>query len=522
MLPPFSFSDVPALRNNTRPLIGTVAPAVTSENFKSPRCLQKPAAKSFTHRLNIESRARCAATLKDGAADLEKGVISLSTGRPAAEYFPFLRLAMQLPKGPPFGTASCLSTSKTIGKYDLRDGSASFDLATCLNYGYSAGSEQLLRFVTEHVEVVHDPPYSDWQCSLTIGSTSALDAAYRMFCSRGDYILTEEFTYSGAIEAARPLGLRLAPVKMDEQGLSASDLDVVLSDWDPVERGAEKPFLLYVIPTGQNPTGATQSAQRRKEIYAVAERHDLYIIEDDPYYYIHFNGEQSPIVRPEQRSDGLPNERVAEFLSRLAPSYLSLDVSGRVLRLDSTSKMLAPGLRCSWMTGASDIISRFLYHHDLSIVSPSGLSQLAIHTLLDEVWGHEGFISWLDYLRTEYLQRRDVVQGACQDLLPKEICSWQVPDAGMFYWIRIDWRAHPAAKGTNESELEVFMAVEDCIYRTALKHGVMFCKGSAFRADNEQCRELFFRATFATATLQQLVEAIRRFRKALLEEFYNA
>ena len=72
-----------------------------------------------------------------------------------------------------------------------------------LNYGQSTGSAQLLRFVTEHTEVrslsriryrelmkdsqiVHHPPYKDWQCCMTVGSTSALDLAYRMFCTRGE------------------------------------------------------------------------------------------------------------------------------------------------------------------------------------------------------------------------------------------------------------------------------------------------------------------------------------------------
>ncbi|KAL1639386.1 Aromatic/aminoadipate aminotransferase 1 [Diplodia intermedia] len=37
----------------------------------------------------------------------------------------------------------------------------------------------------EHTEMVHDPPYPDWQCTMTIGNTSALDMALRMFAAQG-------------------------------------------------------------------------------------------------------------------------------------------------------------------------------------------------------------------------------------------------------------------------------------------------------------------------------------------------
>jgi DNA-binding transcriptional MocR family regulator len=44
--------------------------------------------------------------------------------------------------------------------------------------------------------------------------------------------------------------------------------------------------VLYTIPTGHNPSGATQSLERRRALYAIAARHDLIVLEDDPYYYL--------------------------------------------------------------------------------------------------------------------------------------------------------------------------------------------------------------------------------------------
>ncbi|KAJ5639384.1 aromatic aminotransferase Aro8 [Penicillium longicatenatum] len=515
-----SFSDIAAQRQSSEPLTGTIAPITTSEMFKSPRCSQKPPAKSFEHRLNLEARSRGAATLKAAGAELSGDVISLGTGRPSPEYFPFLKMSMDFPSRPEyFESSSICSESKTIGKYDIQDKKSTFDLAVSLNYGHSAGSEQLIRFLTEHVDVVHNPPYSDWQCSLTAGSTSAIDCIFRTFCERGDFIITEEYTYSAIIEAARPIGVRTIGVPMDDQGLSAVNLDALISGWNPAERGARKPFLLYLIPTGQNPTGVTQSLERRNEIYDVAERHDLYIIEDDPYYFLRLGlGTQVSATNGIEPTRSA-TEAVDSFLCELVPSFLSLDVSGRVLRLDSTSKILAPGLRCSWMTGSAEIISRFLYLHDATVVCPSGLSQLAVHTLLDEVWGHEGLVNWLIHLQNEYTERLNVMLKSCEDYLPRDICSWQTPKAGMFHWIKIDWRAHPMAISTAKSEFDTMLDIEDRIYCRGLKMGVMCCKGSAFRAGGAQGCDLFFRVTFASASLPQITEAIARFGKAICEEF---
>lgn len=138
-----------------------------------------------------------------------------------------------------------------------------------------------------------------------------------MFTTRGDYILTENYTFCSAIETASPLGLKCVGIAMDSEGIIPSVLDSTLEKWDPsVHDNAEKPWLLYTIPTGQNPTGATQSEHRRREIYRVAQKHDLYIIEDEPYYYLQMPPYTGPLVPTAPR----PSSH-EEFLSQLVPSY---------------------------------------------------------------------------------------------------------------------------------------------------------------------------------------------------------
>lgn len=95
-------------------------------------------------------------------------------------------------------------------------------------------------------------------------------------------ILVEEPTYSGALSALQPMPCDLVSVPTDGEGIVPSRLRDQLASWDD-SAGIARPRVLYTIPTGSNPTGATIPAERRREIYSIAREHDLLILEDDPY-----------------------------------------------------------------------------------------------------------------------------------------------------------------------------------------------------------------------------------------------
>lgn len=248
-----------------------------------------------------------------------------------------------------------------------------------------------------------------------------------MLCdkNRGDSWMTEEYSYATALETAIPLGITTVGIKMDSEGLIPEAMDNILTHWNASKTGARKPHVLYTVPTGQNPTGSTQSASRRRAIYDVCQKHDVYILEDDPYYLLQLHSRTSHGQPPPKRS-------VGEFLASLPPSYLSIDTDGRVMRLDSFSKTLAPGTRMGWVTASEQIIERFIRHSETASQGPSGFSQAIVYKLVDEKWGHTGFLNWLQRLQAGYTDRRDVMMIAFDKFLPKLIVSWDVPSAGMF------------------------------------------------------------------------------------------
>lgn len=58
-----------------------------------------------------------------------------------------------------------------------------------------------------------------------------------------------------------------------------------------------------------------------------------------------------------------------------------MDLEGRVLRLDSFSKILSSGLRLGYVTGPKELVQQIEYRMQVTTLHPSGLSQVT-HILL--------------------------------------------------------------------------------------------------------------------------------------------
>ena len=88
------------------------------------------------------------------------------------------------------------------------------------------------------------------------------------------------------------------------------------------------------------------------------------------------------------------------------------------MRLDSFSKVLAPGLRLGWIVGQKDLLERYVRLHEVSVQNPSGFSEALANALLRK-WGHSGYLDWLIGLRAEYTHKRDVAIDALDQFVPK-------------------------------------------------------------------------------------------------------
>lgn len=110
---------------------------------------------------------------------------------------------------------------------------------------------------------------------LAPGAQGAIAALLPMLAQAGDCILAEPFTYPGFLAAARMHCVKVASLDCDAQGPAIAALEAQIKKL--------RPRALYLNPTLQNPTARTISAARRDAIAAIAQKHSILILEDDPY-----------------------------------------------------------------------------------------------------------------------------------------------------------------------------------------------------------------------------------------------
>lgn len=308
-------------------------------------------------------------------------------------------------------------------------------LQTGLQYSAGAGLPDAQRVVTELTNHYHAP--NDHSCILTLGNSDGITKCFRLLGEPGDHFLADEFTFSSVTNVPLAQGVKWVGVKMDDGGMIPEELERVLAEWDPA-RG-RRPHVIYLIPCGQNPTGSTLSFERRQQIYAIAQRYDIIIIEDDPYYFLQYDAASQPTTA---------------FSTPFARSFLSLDTDGRVMRIDSFSKVFAPGMRLGWITCNHAFYDALVSYTDSSTMHPHGFGQMLITEMLAEHgWGLEGFDRWVRSLRAEYHRRRAFFLDLfAREVAPTGFARADPPEAGMFVWIRVELEKHPRYRADRRME----------------------------------------------------------------------
>lgn len=392
-----------------------------------------------------------------------EGTISLGGGMPNPTTFPIAGLTVRL-----------------RGGREVEVEGAGLEQA--LQYSDTRGLPALVDALGRLQTHYHATPAQNEQSLLvSTGSQDALTKTFECLLGDGDSLLVEEFTYSGSLAFLRPFGCGLVPVAADEAGMQPAALRRVLDTWDSAR---SKPKVLYANITGANPTGVTLSLQRRKELYAVAQTHDLLIIEDDPYYFMQFG-------------------------EAWVPSLYSMDVDSRVVRFDSLSKIVSSGLRLGFMTGPKEIVDRVVLHQQATCLHTSGVSQAVALALLQD-WERgslspsaaaspataptnplAGFQAHVLEVGQFYRAQRDAFLRCATKHLTG-LCAWRVPDAGMFLWVRV---------------LNVESASAFC-RALVEQEKVLVVTGSAFHPTGAECP--FVRLSYSTATEAQMDEALSR------------
>ena len=316
---------------------------------------------------------------------------------------------------------------------------------------------------------------------------------------------------------------------------------------------------------GQNPASGLLSLRRRREIYRLCSVFDIVIIEDDPYWYLQYPSANALSIAnrgrpvsanyptnpghnynsgPRQKSSGFP------FLDSLVPSYLHVDTDGRVVRLDTFSKTVAPGCRLGWITAQPAFVERILRITETTTQQPSGFVQCMIAELVmgpqspddggqggsndGSGWKVDGWVRWLEGLRGNYERRvKKVVTileegrfalrsaqrveldefepgrpdeeeaGEYQVISKTQMYSFEYPMAGMFLWVHMQFETHPLFKKVDHERL----ALAFWILLTREPYRCLVAPGGFFSVTEELKKEKgwqYFRLCFAAVDEEEL------------------
>lgn len=372
------------------------------------------------------------------------GVISFAGGLPAPELFPLPAMEQAAARVLARIGASALQYGESEGIPALRD---------WLAQTFSTPSFEVRR---EHVLI-------------TSGAQQALHLLGLVLLDEGDMVLTENPTYLALLSAWRTLGAQFQSLPCDAQGIR---VDALSSSSVPPQR---RPQLLYIQPNFQNPLGTTLAAHRRAPLIEWARTRNLFLIEDNAYGELRYEGEPLPHLLQ------LGGQTKAD----------SPDSAG-VAHVGTFSKVIAPGLRVGWVIGPAPLIDKLTQAKQAADLHTSTFNQCLILDLLQD-----GLLErHLPVLRSAYRTRRDAMLAALKRSFPND--SVTQPQGGLF--VMVTFSDHRDARA---------------LLPKALAKGVAFVPGDEFYLDGSGHHTM--RLNFSNASAEKIEEGIAKLQQAAEE-----
>jgi 2-aminoadipate transaminase len=268
-------------------------------------------------------------------------------------------------------------------------------------------------------------------------------------------VLVEGPSYDRPLLVLAREGVEIVSLEIDDEGLDPEALT------NELERAHEPASFLYTIPTFQNPSGRTLSAERRGRIAEIAGAYRLPVLEDDPYGLVRYEGQ--------------PERALHELMDADLVTYTS-----------SFSKTVAPGLRTGYFVLPGGEAAAFEKRAVSTYISPPFLTQATIAEFL----ARGRFEPNLELVRAELRRRRDAMLGALERGLPTG-ASWSRPQGGYFIWLDLP-------TGTSASELAA----------RAAESGVAIVRGEDFFPPGSGRGSSSVRLAFSYETPERIAEGI--------------
>lgn len=323
-----------------------------------------------------------------------------------------------------------------------------------LQYGISEGDinlkERLLKFFSYNENIYNK--YDD--LLVTSGSQQIMDFMAKCLCNEGDFVICEDPSFLGALNAFRSYGVKLIGVGLEEDGMNLEELEIAM-------QVNPKPKFLYIIPNFQNPSGITTSLEKRKAIYQLAKKYQIVILEDNPYGALRFD-------------------------QSIIPSIKSMDDEGLVVYAASLSKIIAPGMRVALMVGHHDIIAKAIISKQITDVHTNAWAQKVMADFFVSVDVEKHLLK----LSTLYKSKCDLMMEEMEKEFDQAV-KWIKPSGGMFIWVTLP-------KNVNMLEF----------VEKAIENNVAVVPGNAFYSDEtKECNS--FRMNFSSPSDENIIKGVK-------------
>lgn len=374
-------------------------------------------------------------------------IISFAAGNPAPESFPVAELARL--------SAELFDTVPTVA----------------LQYGMTEGYPPLREAVAARQKQVfgigasvadHDK-YNDTTIIVS-GGQQGIELACKALCNEGDTVICENPTFIGALNAFRSNGAKTVGVELGGDGIDPAALEAAI-------RANPRTKLLYLIPTFQNPAGITTSMEKRRQIYEIAKKYALPIIEDNPYGELRFAGKDIPTIK-------------------------SFDTEGLVIYCSTFSKILSAGMRVGFAVAPEAIAQKMVIAKQVEDVHTNLFFQMLCHRFMTEC----DLDAHIGHIRAIYRHKCTLMLDCLERELPREI-TFTRPEGGLFLWCTLP----------DGIDMNAFV-------KRALAKKVAVVPGTTFNCDTD-APSRSFRLNYSTPSDEQITEGVRRLGETAREFF---
>ncbi len=327
----------------------------------------------------------------------------------------------------------------------------------CFQYGPTSGFPPLIKSLEKYLEKKGLPIKSD-KILVTTGSLQAISIITQAFVNKGDIILTESPCFVGALTVFETYGADIQGVPIDENGIIISELKSKIDSLDKI------PKFLYITPNYHNPAGIIYSPERKKALLDALSGTGIILLEDDAYNDLYFKEDEKYLTKP-------------------IKSYESTDVE--IIYTGSFSKILGPGFRLGYMLASPEIFDKSETIKQALDACTSNFNQI----LANEFLKQGKLDSYLDFLRNEYAERKEILIKSLEKFMPNKV-MWNEPKGGFYVWLTLP-------KNINSTT----------IFKESVKKGVVFVTGRTF--DPKSKKDDCFRLAFSNVPKEDIEKGVK-------------